>query len=121
MRGYQSAATRLALLRDGTLRGLDRKPADQDRSAREERELLDAITAYRSFFVGRDPHAPTGVWDGSRYHLRFPDGTQRPVDAPDEPVVPIPVVLAPAAPPVGYAPSGWPALRPPAPWPPNHP
>ncbi|MFI6271356.1 PrsW family intramembrane metalloprotease [Micromonospora zamorensis] len=121
MRGYQSAATRLALLRDGTLRGLDRKPADQDRSAREERELLDAITAYRSFFVGRDPQAPTGVWDGSRYHLRFPDGTQRPVDAPDEPVVPIPVVLAPAAPPVGYAPSGWPALRPPAPWPPNHP
>ncbi|MET8463003.1 PrsW family intramembrane metalloprotease [Micromonospora zamorensis] len=121
MRGYQSAATRLALLRDGTLRGLDRKPADQDRSAREERELLDAITAYRSFFVGRDPQAPTGVWDGSRYHLRFPDGTQRPVDAPDEPVVPIPVVLAPAAPPVGYAPSGWPALRPPAHWPPNHP
>ncbi|MFG1896660.1 PrsW family intramembrane metalloprotease [Micromonospora zamorensis] len=121
MRGYQSAATRLALLRDGTLRGLDRKPADQDRSAREERELLDAITAYRSFFVGRDPQAPTGVWDGSRYHLRFPDGTQRPVDAPDEPVVPIPVVLAPAAPAVGYAPSGWPALRPPAPWPPNHP
>ncbi|NYH43689.1 RsiW-degrading membrane proteinase PrsW (M82 family) [Micromonospora jinlongensis] len=122
MRGYQSAATRLALLRDGTLRGLDRKPADQDRSAREERELLDAITAYRSFFVGRDPQAPTGVWDGSRYHLRFPDGTQRPVDAPDEPVVPIPVVLAPAAPPVGYAPSGWPAaLRPPAPWPPHHP
>lgn len=121
MRGYQSAATRLALLRDGTLRGLDRKPADQDRSAREERELLDAITAYRSFFVGRDPQAPTGVWDGSRYHLRFPDGTQRPVDAPDEPVVPIPVVLAPATPPVGYAPSGWPALRPPAPWPPNHP
>lgn len=121
MRGYQSAATRLALLRDGTLRGLDRKPADQDRSAREERELLDAISAYRSFFVGRDPQAPTGVWDGSRYHLRFPDGTQRPVDAPDEPVVPIPVVLAPAAPPVGYAPPGWPALRPPAPWPPNHP
>ncbi|WP_141911407.1 PrsW family intramembrane metalloprotease [Micromonospora sp. A202] len=121
MRGYQSAATRLALLRDGTLRGLDRKPADQDRSAREERELLDAITAYRSFFVGRDPQAPTGVWDGSRYHLRFPDGTQRPVDAPDEPVVPIPVVLAPAAPPVGYAPSGWPAMRPPAHWPPNHP
>ena len=68
-------------------------------------ELLDAISAYRSFFVGRDPQAPAGVWDGSRYHLRFPDGTQRPVDAPDEPVVPIPVVLAPAAAPGGVRPA----------------
>ena len=125
MRGYQFAATRLALLRDGTLRGLDRKPADQERTAAEERQLLEQITAYRSFFVGRDPQAPVGVWDGSRYHLRFPDGTQRPVDAPDEPVVPIPVVLGPPPPPPGYGPpgygpSGWPAVRPPAPWPPAH-
>ncbi|MET7876743.1 PrsW family intramembrane metalloprotease [Micromonospora profundi] len=130
MRGYQFAATRLALLRDGTLRGLDRKPADQERTAAEERQLLEQITAYRSFFVGRDPQAPVGVWDGSRYHLRFPDGTQRPVDAPDEPVVPIPVVLAPPPPPPGYgppgygppgyAPPGWPGARPPAPWPPAH-
>ncbi|WP_410821629.1 PrsW family intramembrane metalloprotease [Micromonospora sp. 050-3] len=120
MRGYQSSATRLALLRDGALRGLDRKPADQERTAREERELLDAITEYRSFFVGRDPQAPAGVWDGTRYHLRFPDGTQRAVDAPDEPVVPIPVVLAPAPAPVGYAPPGWPGLRPASPWPPTH-
>ncbi|MGW3899220.1 PrsW family intramembrane metalloprotease [Micromonospora profundi] len=130
MRGYQFAATRLALLRDGTLRGLDRKPADQERTAAEERQLLEQITAYRSFFVGRDPQAPVGVWDGSRYHLRFPDGTQRPVEAPDEPVVPIPVVLAPPPPPPGYgppgygppgyAPPGWPGARPPAPWPPAH-
>ncbi|MEH1165623.1 PrsW family intramembrane metalloprotease [Micromonospora sp. CPCC 205539] len=120
MRGYQFAATRLALLRDGTLRGLDRKPADQARTAREEWELLQAISAYRSFFVGRDPQAPVGVWDGSQYHLRFPDGSQRVVAAPDEPVVPIPVVLA-APPPVGYAPPGWPGLRPAAPWPPGHP
>ena len=27
------------------------------------------------FFVGRDPQTPAGVWDGERYHLRFPDGT----------------------------------------------
>ncbi|MGQ5259386.1 PrsW family intramembrane metalloprotease [Micromonospora sp. ZYX-F-536] len=121
MRGYQFAATRLALLRDGTLRGLDRKPADLERTAREERELLEAITSYRSFFVGRDPQAPVGVWDGSRYHLRFPDGSQRPVAAPDEPVVPIPVVLAAPPPPVGYAPSGWQGLRPAAPWPPGQP
>ncbi|MDO3703845.1 PrsW family intramembrane metalloprotease [Micromonospora sp. C28SCA-DRY-2] len=122
MRGYQFAATRLALLRDGALRGLDRRPADRERTAREERELLDAITAYRSFFVGRDPQAPAGVWDGRRYHLRFPDGSQRPVEAPDEPVVPIPVVLAPPPPPpvfpAGY---GWPGPRPAAPWPPGHP
>ncbi|MBQ0904069.1 PrsW family intramembrane metalloprotease [Micromonospora sp. U21] len=120
MRGYQFAATRLALLRDGSLRGLDRKPADQERTATEERELLEAITAYRSFFVGRDPQAPAGVWDGSRYHLRFPDGSQRPVAAPEEPVVPIPVVLAPPPPPVGYAPPGWYGPPPAAPWPSGH-
>ncbi|PZG05285.1 PrsW family intramembrane metalloprotease, partial [Micromonospora craterilacus] len=94
MRGYQFAATRLALLRDGALRGLDRRPVDRERTAREEQELLAAISAYRSFFVGRDPQSPVGVWDGHRYHLRFPDGSQRSVDAPEEPVVPIPVVLA---------------------------
>ncbi|MEV4823676.1 PrsW family intramembrane metalloprotease [Micromonospora sp. NPDC049274] len=120
MRGYQLAATRLALLRDGTLRGLDRQPADRERAVAEERQLLEAITAHRSFFVGRDPQAPVGVWDGSQYHLRFPDGTSRPVAAPDEPVVPIPVVLGPPPPPVGYAPPGWPGLRPAAPWPPGH-
>ncbi|TCB99281.1 PrsW family intramembrane metalloprotease [Micromonospora zingiberis] len=123
MRGYQFAATRLALLRDGALRGLDRRPVDRERTAREERELLDAISAYRSFFVGRDPQAPVGVWDGHRYHLRFPDGSQRAVDAPEEPVVPIPVVLAAPPPPPppypGYPPPGWYGPRPPAPWPPH--
>ncbi|PWU50878.1 PrsW family intramembrane metalloprotease, partial [Micromonospora globispora] len=107
MRGYQFAATRLALLRDGMRRGLDRKPVDRERTAREERELLEAIAAYRAFFVGRDPQTPLGVWDGQRYHLRFPDGSRRTVEAPDEPVVPIPVVLAPPPPPAypaGYGP-----------------
>jgi hypothetical protein len=122
MRGYQFAATRLALLRDGMRRGLDRKPAERDRTLREERELLDAIAAYRAFFVGRDPQAPVGVWDGQRYHLRFPDGSQRTVAAPDEPVVPIPVVLIPPpAHPGPYGPPAWsgtPPLAPPAPWPP---
>lgn len=120
MRGYQFAATRLALLRDGMRRGLDRKPVERERTAREERELLDAISAYRSFFVGRDPQAPVGVWDGQRYHLRFPDGSQRAVEAPDEPVVPIPVVLAPPPVPApGYGPPGWYGARPAAPWPPG--
>ena len=122
MRGYQFAATRLALLRDGTRRGLDRKPVDRERAAREERELLEAIAAYRAFFVGRDPQTPLGVWDGQRYHLRFPDGSRRTVEAPDEPVVPIPVVLAPPPPPAypaGYGPPGWYGPRPAAPWPPG--
>ncbi|MEH0939206.1 PrsW family intramembrane metalloprotease [Micromonospora psammae] len=122
MRGYQFAATRLALLRDGMRRGLDRKPADRERTARDERALLEAIAAYRAYFVGRDPQAPVGVWDGQRYHLRFPDGSQRVVEAPDSPVVPIPVVLGPPPPPVspaGYGPPGWHGPRPAAPWPPG--
>ncbi|MFJ8580494.1 PrsW family intramembrane metalloprotease [Micromonospora sp. NPDC093277] len=120
MRGYQFAATRLALLRDGMRRGLDRTPAERDRTAREERQLLDSIVAYRAFFVGRDPQAPVGIWDGQHYHLRFPDGSQRAVEAPDEPVVPIPVVLAapppPPAYPPGYGPPGWYGAHPTAPW-----
>ncbi|MER5458240.1 PrsW family intramembrane metalloprotease [Micromonospora sp. NPDC002389] len=126
MRGYQFAATRLALLRDGATRGLDRRPADRERTAREERELLDSISLYRSYFVGRDPQTPVGVWDGQRYHLRFPDGSRRAVEAPEEPVVPIPVVLAPPQPPpppaypAGYGPYGWHGQHPPAHWPPGH-
>lgn len=123
MRGYQFAATRLALLRDGSLRGLDRRPVDRERTAREERELLDSISVYRSFFVGRDPQTPVGVWDGHRYHLRFPDGSKRTVDAPEDPVVPIPVVLAAPPPPAPYPghhpPPGWYGPRPVTPWPPH--
>ncbi|MEV4759072.1 PrsW family intramembrane metalloprotease [Micromonospora sp. NPDC049559] len=95
MRGYQFSATRLALLRDGIRRGLDARPADLARAVEEERRLLQEIAAYRQVFVGKDPQAPVGVWDGTRYHLTFPDGVRRTVEAPDEPVVPIPVVLVP--------------------------
>ena len=107
MRGYQFSATRLALLRDGVRRGLETKPADLARVASEERRLLDEISVFRRVFVGRDPQAPVGVWDGARYHLAFPDGVSRPVESSDEPVVPIPVVLVPPpvpAHPVGYGP-----------------
>ncbi len=106
MAGYQFAATRLALLRDGMRRGLDDRPAERDRALAEERYLLELISGYRAFFVGRDPRVPAGVWDGHRYHLRFPDGSQRAVAAPEEPVVPIPIVLAPPSPsaPPGYPP-----------------
>jgi RsiW-degrading membrane proteinase PrsW (M82 family) len=110
MRSFQHTATRLALLRDGLVRGLDAKPAQLARSVAEERQLLDAMMAARQVFVGRDPQVPVGVWDGARYHLTFPDGTRRAVAAPSEPVVPIPVVLTPPAPVSGwvggYAPAG---------------
>ncbi|MGI5213105.1 PrsW family intramembrane metalloprotease [Plantactinospora sp. CA-290183] len=109
MRGFQFAATRLALLRDGMLRGLDSRPADLARAAGDERRLLDAIQSFRGAFVGRDPQAPVGVWDGARYHLNFPDGVRRTVEAPEEPVVPIPVVLVPAGAP---APTGYPGPAP---------
>ncbi|MEV1285894.1 PrsW family intramembrane metalloprotease [Micromonospora sp. NPDC049679] len=102
MRAYQAAATKLALLRDGQLRGLDTRPADVARVSMEERRLLDAIAAYRQVFVGRDPQAPDAVWDGERYQVMFPDGVRRTVEAPDEPVVPIPVVFAPAPAVPGY-------------------
>ncbi|MBX6355989.1 MAG: PrsW family intramembrane metalloprotease [Micromonosporaceae bacterium] len=100
MRDFQAAATRLALLRDGLQRGLDSKPGQLAQAVAEERRLIEAIAAYRRVFVGRDPQAPIALWDGSRYHLTFPDGVRRSVDAPAEPVVPLPVVMAPS--PWGY-------------------
>ncbi|MGX7669569.1 PrsW family intramembrane metalloprotease [Plantactinospora sp. DSM 117369] len=120
MRAFQISATRLALLRDGLVRGLERRPERLAGRLAEERRLLDAIQAARKVFVGRDPQAPAGIWDGSRYHLSFPDGSRRSLPAPAEPVVPIPVVLvapprplAPVGP--GYPPSGY--GGPPSPYP----
>jgi RsiW-degrading membrane proteinase PrsW (M82 family) len=98
MRGFQYAATQLALLRDGMERGLNRTPADLQQSASDEQRLLNAIVGYRSVFVGRDPQMPPAFWDGTGYQITFPDGVTRHVDAPDEPVVPVPVRL-PAYPP----------------------
>ena len=98
MRGFQFAATRLALLRDGMQRGLDRKPQDMQQASEDEMRLLDAIVGYRSVFAGRDPQMPRAFWDGRSYQIAFPDGVTRNVDAPDEPVVPVPVRLAPPVP-----------------------
>ncbi len=110
MRGFQFAATQLALLRDGMQRGLESAPRDAHHAAGEERRLLELISGYRTAFVGRDPQMPPAFWDGNRYHITFPDGVRRGFEAPDEPVVPIPVVLAP---PPGYGPPGHPpALHP---------
>ncbi|GIF56877.1 hypothetical protein Air01nite_29720 [Asanoa iriomotensis] len=98
MRGFQFAATRLALLRDGLHRGLDSRPADRARAERDEQRLLAEMSTYRQAFVGRDPQVPPAVWDGERYRVMFPDGVQRDLPAPEDPVVPIPVVLAPPVP-----------------------
>ncbi|MET7395664.1 PrsW family intramembrane metalloprotease [Dactylosporangium sp. NPDC005572] len=99
MKAFQFDATRLALLRDGLRRGLDKEPQRRHAALVEEFRLLQALQAYRQVFVGRDPQAPRAVWDGSRYHITFPDGVVRVLDAPPTPVVPVPVVLAPPQPP----------------------
>jgi protease PrsW len=107
MRDFQVAATRLALLRDGMQRGLDTKPHQAAQAVEEERRLIEAIAEHRRAFVGRDPYAPVALWDGARYHLTFPDGVRRAVDAPPEPVVPLPVVLPPPPQPVPPPPYGY--------------
>jgi RsiW-degrading membrane proteinase PrsW (M82 family) len=98
MREFQFAATRLALVRDGMLRGLDSRPADREKAAAEEWRLLAEIARLRQAYVGRDPQAPAAVWDGAAYQVTFPDGVRRTLAAPEVPVVPIPVVLQPPRP-----------------------
>ena len=108
MKAFQFDATRLALLRDRVRRGVGIGTAGQvTETLQEERQLLDALMAYRQVFIGRDPMTPRAVWDGMRYHVTFPDGVVRAVNAPVSPVIPVPVVLAPAPPPPGY-PGGFP-------------
>jgi hypothetical protein len=68
----------------------------------EERRLLTTLNAYRQVFIGRDPRSPHAVWDGRQYHVTFPDGVVRVLDAPPTPVVPVPVVLGPPMPMPGY-------------------
>ncbi|WP_422772068.1 PrsW family glutamic-type intramembrane protease [Plantactinospora sp. WMMC1484] len=108
MRRLQVSATKLALLRDGLVRGLETRPGRLAQGLGEERRLLDAIQATRRVFVGRDPQAPVGIWDGNRYHLAFPDGSRRSLAAPAEPVVPIPVVLVTPPRPPASAGTGYP-------------
>jgi hypothetical protein len=110
MRGFQLAATRLALLRDRAER---RAAAGSDTwsvDLADEGNLLFLVSAYRSGYATADPMAPQAFWDGSRYHVQFPDGVTRTVDPPVEPVVPIPVV-APPPPTFAYpgGPGGYPA------------
>ncbi|HZM81030.1 MAG TPA: PrsW family intramembrane metalloprotease [Candidatus Limnocylindrales bacterium] len=91
MRDFQHAATSLALIRDGMDRRLDPRPTHVEQNQAEESELLHTIQQARYFFTGRDPQMPPAQWDGSAYHLTFPDGKTRRVPAPAEPVVPLPI------------------------------
>ncbi|MEV6297909.1 PrsW family intramembrane metalloprotease [Actinoplanes sp. NPDC051861] len=111
MRNFQFASTRLALLRDGMQRGLTENPHEREKATAEEQELLAAVTGYRSVFAGRDPQMPQAWWDGQTYRITFPDGVVRTVAPPPEPVVPVPVRIAP--PPVfaGYG-GGYPGYPP---------
>lgn len=97
MRRFQFAATRLALLRDAVRRGQPATAEEAARAASEERALLAEIAQHREVFVGRDPQVPPARWDGRTYAIVFPDGSTRPVSAPAEPVVPVPVVLPPGS------------------------
>jgi RsiW-degrading membrane proteinase PrsW (M82 family) len=105
MRAFQFEATKLALLRDGMERGLRTGPAQLHETLAEERRLLEAMAAYRKVFSGRDPQAPRAVWDGGRYRLTFPDGSVRELPAPEQPVVPIPVIMLPAGRPAPWPPA----------------
>ncbi len=106
MKAFQFDATRLALLRDRVRRGVGvATPAQLQEAQQEEWYLLQTLMAYRNVFSGRDPMTPRAVWDGVRYHVAFPDGVVRAVNAPVSPVTPVPIVLAPASP--GY-PGGYP-------------
>jgi hypothetical protein len=95
MRGFQLAATQLALLRDRMDRAAAAGHTVTPAELGEEQQLLALVSAYRSAYVGRDPQTPRATWDGNQYHLSFPDGSVRSIDAPPTPVVPVPVVRAP--------------------------
>lgn len=106
MRGYQFAATQLALLRDGLNRGIRSGRRDLAQAVAEEQRLLATIDGYRRVFTGRDPFTPRAWWSDGGYQIQFPDGTVRPVTAPPLPVVPVPFLLMGAPPPSQGAPPG---------------
>lgn len=88
MAAYQFTLTQLALARNAFIRGF----GNSDFASRE-RELLGRAAGYRQAFTGRDPAMPPVLWDGTVYHVRFPDGSVRVYPPPQQPVVPLPVAL----------------------------
>ncbi|WP_051393090.1 PrsW family intramembrane metalloprotease [Glycomyces arizonensis] len=55
----------------------------------------------RAAYTGRDPRMPAATWDGSRYHVTFPDGKVRTVEPPAPPVMPLPLPSFQPPPPPG--------------------
>lgn len=109
MRGYQAAATRLALLRELRFRG-ERSP----RLISQEQELLEHLARHRAAFTGRDGTVPAAWWDGRRYRIQLPDGGQRQVDPPRSLVMPVPAMAPPVwTPRPAVAPYGQPVNYPP--------
>lgn len=98
MRLYQFSITQLAIARDALLRGF----GDADDFADRERTLLREVDSCRRVFTNRDPAMPPVYWDGTVYHVRFPDGSVREFPPPAQPVVPVPVTLAPPGYGYGY-------------------
>jgi RsiW-degrading membrane proteinase PrsW (M82 family) len=108
MRGFQLAATQLALLRDRIDRRAGANASIDVRDTVEEQQLLGLVSAYRTAYVGRDPQTPPARWDGNGYHIAFPDGMIRVIGAPSTPVVPVPVVRTPVPAYGGYPPGMYP-------------
>src|SRR5204863_4069888 len=86
MRGFQLAATQLALNRDRAERRARAAAGGRNIAAgpfgagkrfaawgivepSEEMWLLQLLSAYRTGYVGADPVAPRSFWDGHAYHV----------------------------------------------------
>ncbi|MCC3764639.1 PrsW family intramembrane metalloprotease [Glycomyces sp. TRM65418] len=95
MKDFQRAASDIAEEYD--LAGIGR-PWDE----RAVEHAVHRISAARAVYTGVDPYTPPALWDGRRYHITFPDGQMRPVEAPAQPVMPLPMA-PPSAYPVTYA------------------
>ena len=90
MRAYQSAATRLALQREARSRGLAvSHPADQ------EWILLNELAVCRGVFAGRDSATPEAWWDGERFRILMPDGSEREAVPASTGAMPVPTVPRP--------------------------
>jgi hypothetical protein len=95
MKDFQHAASDVSEAYDLARTG---RPWDE----RAVEHALHRMNAARAVYAGTDPYTPPALWDGRKYHITFPDGQMRPVEAPAQPVMPLPMAPPPAYP-VRYA------------------
>jgi protease PrsW len=95
MKDFQRAASDLAEQYDLASIG---RPWDD----RRIEYAVHRMNAARAVYTGADPAMPAALWDGRQYHVTFPDGRVRALEAPSQPVMPLPVPPPPAYP-VSYA------------------